>query len=99
MIWIVVSLALVLSFLLSGLETAVLGVSRVRLRHHAKENDPTAVRLEKLFSRRNRLLAAVLFANNSINLLVFALLTQILVAHLGARGYLAAIVIDRKSVV
>ncbi|MEM7144057.1 MAG: CNNM domain-containing protein [Verrucomicrobiota bacterium] len=91
MIWVVVSLALVLSFLLSGLETAVLGVSRVRLRHYAKENDPTAIRLEKLFSRRNRLLASVLFANNSINLLVFAFLTQILVAHLGPRGYFAAI--------
>ncbi|MEM8955898.1 MAG: CNNM domain-containing protein [Verrucomicrobiota bacterium] len=94
MIWIFVSLALILSFLLSGLETAVLGVSRVRLRHRAKENDPSALRLERLFDRRNRVLASVLFANNSVNLLLFAFLTQSLVAALGPRGYFAAIVIS-----
>jgi putative hemolysin len=94
MIWIIVALALLLSFQLSGLESSILAVSRVRLRHQSKENDPAAIRLEQLFVHRDRLLSSVLLANNSVNLLVFAFLTQSLVENLGAWGYVAAIAIS-----
>ena len=46
MIWAIVCLCLVLSFLLSGCESAVLAVTRVRVRHAANEKgDPVARRL------------------------------------------------------
>lgn len=95
MIWILLSFALLLSFLVSGMESAVLSVSRVRLRYQAKEKkDKTAIRLEKLFTHRDRLLSAILLLNNTLNILVFAITTKMLVDHLGAWGYGAAIVIS-----
>jgi CBS domain containing-hemolysin-like protein len=92
--WILLILALPLSFLLSGLETAVLSVSKVRLRHQVKEKKRAAARLQRLFRRRDRLLSATLILNHTLNILVFAIATDKLVEHFGNWGYLASIAVS-----
>lgn len=92
MTWIVVTLGLLLSFVLSGIETAWLAVSRVRLRHHAKEAPrwSRAGALADLYFRdRDRFLNAVLIANGAASIAVFAAITRRLVdpAVFGTAGY------------
>lgn len=94
MIWATLAIALLLSFLLSGLESAVLAVSSVRLRHRAKGKERASGELAHLFQDRERLLSAVLLANNSVNLLVFAFLTKMLVDHMGNIGYVTALFVS-----
>ena len=90
----VLLIALVVSFVLSGLESAILSLSRVRLRHAAKEKMRGATRIEKLLARRETLLITIVMLNTAINLTAFALLTHIAVVRLGAWGYLFAFAIS-----
>lgn len=71
MIWAVLILALLLSFVLSGMESAVLSVSRVRVRHAADEGDSAARRLRPLIEDRDATLGAVTVANHVTNLAAF----------------------------
>ncbi|NNE92827.1 MAG: DUF21 domain-containing protein [Verrucomicrobiales bacterium] len=84
---------LVISFLLSGLESAILSVSMVRVRHAAKEN-PAVEKLERILSDRQRLLIAVLLISTTANLAAFALLTSLMVDWLGSWGYLLSFVVS-----
>ena len=79
-------IALVLSFLLSGMESAVLSVSRVRVRHAADE-DPRAARLLPLLEDREGLLGCVTVANHVTNVTAFGLIIWRLVKLLGPWGY------------
>ena len=85
--------SLVLSFLLSGLETAVLSVSRVRVRHAAEEKDRKAARLLKLLDDRDGLLGALTIANHVANVVAFGLICLQLVKHFGDRGYVFGFII------
>ncbi|MCP5560055.1 MAG: DUF21 domain-containing protein [Verrucomicrobiaceae bacterium] len=91
MIWAIVCLCLVLSFLLSGCESAVLAVTRVRVRHAANEKgDHSAKRLLPLIEERDATLAAVTLVNHLTNLGAFLIVTWRLVQWLGNAGYAAA---------
>lgn len=96
MTWAVLSLCLVLSFVLSGLESALLTVSLVRIRHSAGEPEPRfgARWLGRAFRHRERLLSAVLLLNDVVTLLAFAIVTRELVARVGAAGYVLAFAIS-----
>jgi len=87
MIWLVLILALVLSFLFSGIESAVMSVSRVRVRHAADEKMPRAAGLLHLIEDRDALLGAVTVANHIANLAAFIIITWQLIQSLGAWGY------------
>lgn len=78
--------ALLLSFLLSGMESAVLSVSRVRVRHAAAD-DERAARLLKLLGEREALLGAVTVANHVANVTAFGLLISAIVHVAGVWGY------------
>ncbi len=65
---------LLLSFLLSGIESALLSVSRVRVRHAADEGDARALRLFHLLEDRDALLGAITVANHVTNLAAFLIL-------------------------
>lgn len=80
-------IGLVLSFLLSGMESAVLSVSRVRVRHAANEGDERAARLLPLLNEREALLGAVTVANHIANVSSFGLIIWRLVGALGPWGY------------
>lgn len=88
---------LLLSFLLSGLESAILSVSTVRVRHRAKQAAAPGgkeTRLERVFNYRQRLLTAVLLTNNALALIAFALATRLLVGAFGDNGYWIAFVVS-----
>lgn len=86
-------ISLLFSFLLSGLESAILSHAPARLRHLAKEGKRRARWLDRMMRQKHQLLAATLLANATVNLLAFALITIETVAWLGAWGYLAAFVV------
>ncbi len=82
--------ALILSFLLSGMESALLSVSRVRVRHAAGEDDLAARRLLPMLEDREGLLGAVTVANHIANVTAFGLIAWSLVSQLGPWGYAIA---------
>lgn len=81
------------SFIFSGLESALLSFSPVRLHHLAKEGQPKARHLERLLARRQQLLISILILNTAINLVAFALLTHLSVDTFGRWGYPAAFLV------
>lgn len=87
MIWLLLIIALVLSFLLSGIESAVLSVSRVRVRHAADAGGKRAPELLRLIEDREALLGAVTVANHVTNLTAFLIITWKLIQTLGPVGY------------
>jgi len=88
LILLIVSLAL--SFALSGLESAVLSVSRVRVRHAAGAGDRRAAGLLPLLEDRDALLGAITVANHVVNLCAFLIIASKLVKVTGGWGYLTA---------
>lgn len=85
--------SLLLSFLLSGLESAILSVGPARLRHAAKEGSRRARLVERLLTRREPLLGGILTMNAGCNLLAFAILTAEAVSRIGGWGYGLATVV------
>ena len=81
------------SFLFAGIEAGLLSVDPVRLRHHVKQRRPSALRLERLTKRPERLLITVLLVTNMANILGLLLLAKVLVSSFGSAGFFWAIVI------
>jgi putative hemolysin len=81
------------SFLFAGIEAGLLSVDPVRLRHHVKQRKPSALRLERLTKRPERLLITVLLVTNMADILGLLLLTKVLVSSFGSAGFFWAIVI------
>lgn len=94
MTWVLLLIiALALSFALSGLESAVIAVSRVRVRHAAGSGDKRAVRLLPLVEDRDALLGAITVTNHITNLAAFIIIAWKLVRVSGPWGYFVAFVI------
>jgi CBS domain containing-hemolysin-like protein len=81
MSYLAIGLCLLLSFLLSGLESAVMAVSRVRVRHAAANGDSRARGLLRLIEDRDALLGCITVANHITNLTMFLLVALPLVRH------------------
>jgi CBS domain containing-hemolysin-like protein len=90
MIWIVLLCALVFSFIFSGMESALVAVSRVRVRHAAENKDERAAVLLKWLEDRDSLLGAVTVANHVANVAAFAIIVWELVLVVGPWGYAVA---------
>lgn len=86
-------LALSLSFALSGLESAILAVSRVRVRHAAGAGDRRAMRLLPLLEDRDALLGAITVTNHITNLIAFLILAWKLVRLSGPWGHFLAFIV------
>ena len=82
-----------ISFFFAGIEAGLLSVDPVRLRHHVKQRSRSALRLDRLIKRPERLLITVLLVTNLANILGLLLLTKLLVVRFGSAGYLWAILI------
>lgn len=85
---------LLLSFLLSGLESAILSVGPARLHHAAKVGIRSAQLVERLLLRRELLLGSIILINMTVNLLAFAIITSETLEHFGNWGYLIASVVS-----
>lgn len=91
MIWLLLPPCLMLAFLLSGIESALLHVSRVRVRHAAEEGDHLAGRMVPLLEHRTDLLHAAMALNHVVALTAFIACTLGLVRWLGHWGWAAAL--------
>jgi len=74
MIWIAFLASLCVSFLFSGIESGVLSVNRVRLRHYALRGEEAARKLDAMLSRIERLVATVVLITNAANVVAITLL-------------------------
>ena len=81
------------SFFFAGIEAGLLSIDPVRLRHHVKQGKASALRLERLTSRPERLLITVLLVTNMADICGLLLLTRLLVLSLGSAGYFCAIIV------
>lgn len=93
MTWFFLIACLALSFMLSGLESAVMAVSRVRVRHAASEGDRRARRLLPLLEDRDALIGCITVANHLTNLAAFLLVAFPVIHQATLWGYVLAFVI------
>jgi CBS domain containing-hemolysin-like protein len=83
----------IISFFFNGIESGLLSIDTVRLRQNVKQRVPTALKLNHLLKRPERLLATVLLITNAADIVALLLLTSQLVRWYGYVGFLFALVI------
>ena len=93
MIWVLVALCWIVSFLFSGIEGGLLALNPVRLRHRAKSGDTGARRLQEMLKQPERLLITVLLVTNAADIIALIILTRELVIRMGWIGYPMAVAI------
>ena len=93
MIWLLVALSWIISFLFSGIEAGLLALNPVRLRHRAKGGDRGAQRLQKMLKQPERLFITVLLVTNAADIIALIILTHELVIRWGWIGYPIAVAI------
>ncbi len=93
MIWLIIAVCFLVTFVFSGMEAGILSVNRVRLAHHARQKDPAAIKLEEMLAHPDRLLITVLMVTNFANICALVLLVGELVPRLGNWGYVIALAV------
>jgi putative hemolysin len=91
--WFVIVLCWFVSFVFNGIEAGLLSLDQVRLRHQVKLRNPSAIRLDHLLKKPERLLATILLVTNFADIAGLLLLAQQLVRLLGLAGYPVALVV------
>src|SRR5258708_32125485 len=82
-----------ISFLFNGIEAGLTSIDPVRLRHHVKLNQPSAVRLDRLLKTQGRLLVTVLLVTNLADIIALVLLTRFFVLRFGPGGFFLAVIV------
>ncbi|MFV2040842.1 MAG: CNNM domain-containing protein [Candidatus Hydrothermarchaeales archaeon] len=77
---------LVLSGFFSGAETALISLSKIRLRKLVEEKNTKALILDEMLKNPNKMLSAILVGNNLVNVAIAAILTTIAIDKLGSSG-------------
>ncbi|WP_421856709.1 HlyC/CorC family transporter [Oricola sp.] len=88
-IWIVAGVVLgliVLSGFFSGSETALTATSKARMHHLESTGDKSARTVNRLLTRKDRLIGALLIGNNLVNILGSALATSVFLSLFGQSG-------------
>ncbi len=88
-IWITggaVLILLLLSAFFSGSETALTAASRARMHSLQSQGDPRATKVVTLHKQKDRLIGAILFGNNVVNILASALATALFLKLFGDAG-------------
>jgi CBS domain containing-hemolysin-like protein len=73
----------VFSFFFSASETAVIGLSKIRLRHMLNQGIRRAKSIQQLITKSDKFIAAILVANNFVNITISVIVTAVLVNMLG----------------
>ncbi|MFP4097753.1 MAG: HlyC/CorC family transporter [Alphaproteobacteria bacterium] len=81
---------LILSAFFSGSETALTAASRIRLKAREKEGDKSAALTNKIRDHKDRMIGALLFGNNLVNIMASALATSVLIKLFGESGVIVA---------
>lgn len=74
----ILGVLVMLSSFFSASETALLSLSKIRLKHMVKEEAKNALSIEKLLENPNKLLGTILVGNNIVNIGASAIATSIL---------------------
>jgi CBS domain containing-hemolysin-like protein len=93
MIWLAFFASLLVSFLFSGIESGVLSVNRVRLRHYARRGEEAAQKLDRLLERVERLMTTVVLITNAANIVAVTLLYTQLTRWMGPLGAVVTLVV------
>ena len=89
----IVLVCLLLSAFFAGSETALTASSRASMARMEKQGNKGAAIVNRLLSQRERLLGALLFGNNAVNIAASALATGILLTWFGNAGIIYATVV------
>jgi magnesium and cobalt exporter, CNNM family len=84
----------IISFFFNGIESGLLSIDPVRLRQNVKRRVPTALQLNRLLKRPERLLATVLLITNAADIVALLLLTSQLFRWYGYAGFAFALIIS-----
>jgi Mg2+/Co2+ transporter CorB len=84
---------LVLSAFFSGSETSLTAASMPRMHTLARQGDDRAELVNELWAQKERLIGAILFGNNLVNIMASALATGLLIGRFGDAGVAYATVI------
>jgi magnesium and cobalt exporter, CNNM family len=96
---VVVLICLLLSAFFAGSETALTASSRASMARLEKQGNKRAGIVNRLLKSRERLLGALLFGNNAVNIAASALATGVLLAWFGNAGVVYATVVMTVTVV
>jgi CBS domain containing-hemolysin-like protein len=91
--WFVIFICWVVSFVFGGIEAGLLSLDQVRLRHQVKLRNRSAILLDRLLKKPERLLATILLVTNLADIAGLLLLTKRLVGLLGTAGYAVALIV------
>jgi len=75
----------VFSFFFSASETAVIGLSKIKLRHMIAKGVKRAKVIQRLLTRLDKFIAAILIGNDFVNIAISAIVTGIMVQIFGYR--------------
>lgn len=77
---------IILSSFFSASETALISISKIRVRHMVEENIKGANRVKELTDNPSSLLASILVGNNVVNIASSSLATVLAISLIGSRG-------------
>lgn len=77
MIWIILIILGVLSFFFSASETSIIGISKIKLRHMVQKGIKGAANIQRLVSKLDKVIAAILIGNNIVNIAISSIVTGI----------------------
>jgi len=88
LIYILILLVVLLGFsaFFSGSETALMAISRLRLRHLAEKKPRRAGVVERILKKPEKLIGTILLGNNLVNVAMSAIATAIAISIWGERG-------------
>jgi CBS domain containing-hemolysin-like protein len=75
----------VLSFFFSASETAIIGLSKIRLRHMLQQGVKRARSVQRLVAKLDKVIVAILIGNNLVNIAISSIVTGIFVQIYGYR--------------
>lgn len=84
-IFLILLILAVISFFFSASETAMIGLSKIRLRHMLQQGVKRAQGIARLVNKLDKVIAAILIGNNLVNIAVSAIVTGIFVQICGYR--------------
>ncbi|AIY06450.1 hypothetical protein Plano_2485 [Planococcus sp. PAMC 21323] len=79
--FIALGIFLVMSFFLSGSETALTAVNRMKVHLRAEQGDAKAQKLQKLIAKPDRMITTILIGNNIANIMLPTLVTMIAISR------------------
>lgn len=77
---------LALSSFFSASETALMSLSKIRIRNMVEENVPGSTKVQKLVENPNTMLSGILVGNNIVNIGASALATSLAIKNFGSTG-------------